>query len=132
MLKMDVEKSLHAILNWLQLPQTHEAIKDSQSEVLYALAQKDRLWLSCSCSTNGRIEFVKALIRAEFESDDPNLTKALFCAEINSCLKSKMDELNKSIEKDLEEKKKEVLGSDDFLDFLKDLCDELTKEEDDN
>jgi hypothetical protein len=43
-----------------------------------------------------------------------------------------MDELEKSIEKDLEEKKKEVLGSDDFLDFLRNLCDELTKEEDDD
>lgn len=132
MLKMDVEKSLHAILNWLQLPQTHEGIKDSQSEVLYALAQKDRLWMSCSCTRNGRIQFIKALIKAEFESDDPNLMKALFCAEVNSCLKSKMDELDKSIEKDLEEKKKEVMGSDGFLDFLRNLCDELTKEEDDD
>lgn len=132
MLKMDVEKSLHAILNWLQLPQTHEAIKDSQSEVLYALAQKDRLWLSCSCTTNGRIQFIEALIRAEFESDDPNLSKALFCAEINSCLKSKMDELDKSIEKDFEEKKKAMLSSDGFLNFLKDLCDELENKEDDD
>ena len=132
MLKMDVEKSLYAILNWLQLPQTHEAIEDSQSEVLYALAQKDRLWMTSSCTRNGRLSFIKALIEAEFESDDLNFMKALFVAEINSFLKSKMDELDKSIEKDLEEKKKEVLGSDEFLDFLKDLCDKLTKEDDDN
>lgn len=132
MLKMDVEKSLHAILNWLQLPQTHETIQDNQTEVIYALLQKDHLWMSCNCSRNGLLEFVKALIKAEFESNDVNISKALFCAEISNCLKSKMEELNKSVEKDFEEKKKEMLNSDGFLDFLKNLCDELTKEEDDD